>query len=162
MTMWDTEDGVTKFRDDAEAYAFLLRIMRIFNGFDGPSPDNLWWRTDGKYAPFTVFVNCNDEFYWASADCEEITPENIEEMERAVADCIATTRRKEPWGERGCSVYAPMLFCARVRKMRPMGAAYPGGEDHAGVRELLNACGPERAVGLGNLQAPPAGETVAP
>lgn len=140
---------------DADAYAFLLRVMRVFDGFDGPSTDSIWWRTDEEYAPFTIFVNCNDVFMWGCADCEPLTPANIGEMERAVADCIAATRGKSYWGERGTSVFAPMLFCARVRGMRPQGAAYPEGGDHAGVRALFDACGPERDVGVGNPQRPP-------
>ncbi len=145
----------SKHDTDADAYAFLLRVLRIFDGVGVPSADSIWWRTDGEYAPFTIFVNCNDAFWWGTADAEPLTPANVGEMERAVADCIVATRNNSPWGEHGCAVYAPLLFCARVRGMRPQGAAYPHGADHAGVRALFDACGPEREVGDANPQRPP-------
>jgi len=34
--------------------------------------DELWWRTDGQYAPVTFFAMCSDFFDWATADCEPI------------------------------------------------------------------------------------------
>ena len=64
----------------------IIEIMRIFNGFWGPSTDELWWRTTQEYAPLTLFVNCNDVFYWGTADAEDIWPEDIEDLKQAVAD----------------------------------------------------------------------------
>lgn len=114
-----------------EQLDFLLRVMRCFNDFEGPSPDWLWWRTDEEYAPFTLFVKCSDTF-GNGADLEPLTPENIAEMERAVADCAV-----DPVG----SAYAPELFCARMRKMRPMRAAYPR---EPKLAALFDACGQVR------------------
>lgn len=128
---------------DADRLAFILRVLSACNSFDGPGADSIWWRTDGDYAPITFLVGCNDEFSYATADCEDLTPANVEAFEQAIADTIAATQ-VGIWGARGCSVFAPMLFCARTRKMRPLPGAYPVGDDHAGVRALLDACGPVR------------------
>lgn len=137
-------------------HEFILRVLRAFDFGDG---DSIWWRTDGEYAPVTFLVNCNDEFYWGCADCEEVTPRNIGILEQSIADCKEATKGKSfgagTCSERGSTVYAPMLFCARVRKMRPQGAVYPGGDDHAGVRLLLDACGPPRDVDLHNPRPAP-------
>lgn len=51
---------------------FLLRVMDVLAKID--STDAIWWRTDGEYAPVTIFVNCSDLFWWAHADVEEVTP----------------------------------------------------------------------------------------
>ena len=57
---------------------FVIRVLSVFNNFDEPDCEELWWRTDGEYAPVTFLVNCNDIFFWACSDCEEITRENVE------------------------------------------------------------------------------------
>jgi hypothetical protein len=44
------------------------------------------------------------------------------------------------------------LYAARIRKMRPQGAAYP---ERAATQALFDACGPERAIGFGNPRRPP-------
>jgi hypothetical protein len=45
------------------------------------------------------------------------------------------------------------LFAARVRKMRPQGAAYKVRYDES-IWHLFNECGPEREVGNGNPREP--------
>lgn len=94
---------------------------------------DLWWRTDGEYAPIRFFINCNDAFIWGSADCEDVTPENVELLQQAYGDYEA---------------HGGLLFCARMRKMRPQGAMY-----HYLDKKywgLFDACGPEREVDGGN------------
>ena len=99
------------------------------------------WRCDGEYAPITFWVNCNDLFFWGSSDCETLTIENLPILEQAFADCKAVDLE---WA-------ADMLFCARVRKERPQGAAYPKDPK---TWPLFDACGPEREVGFGNPYKP--------
>lgn len=125
---------------------FAVEVLRRFAGDDtGADADDLWWRTDGEYAPATFWVKCGDQFYWGCADLEELTPENLGTLDAAVADCRAV----DPVV--GGS-YAAMLFCCRVRGMRPQGAAYP---DDRRFWELLDACGPRREPGLGNPRPHP-------
>jgi hypothetical protein len=123
---------------------FVLRVLQI------TSPDNcddIWWRTDGEYAPVTFLVNCNDLFYWACADCERVTPENVEQLAQAYRDCKEAT---------GYDLHGASLFCARVRGERPQHACYPKAdclytqEAAECLWDLYDACGPERESGFGN------------
>ena len=129
---------------DNELLAFILRLLSVVS-FD--NTEDIWWRTDGEYAPITFWVKCSDVFCWGCAELEKVTPENIHVLEEAFRDCRAADRRL---GE----VYASMLFCCRVRGMRPQGAAYPGYDSKA-LWPLFDACGPEREVGLGNPKKHP-------
>lgn len=137
---------------------FLLRVFRL-GGFD--SHPDIWWRTDGEYAPVTLLVNVNDVFCYASADCEEITPENIEVWEKAHNDLDALfPDTKRPDGGRGdhawdawwahtekrieCTVRVDALFVARVRKERPL-MAYIKKLPEKAQRLFLDA-GPPKTV----------------
>jgi hypothetical protein len=121
--------------------AFTLRVLRAT--YRAQIHDALSWIVDGENVAFCI--NCNDVFEWATADVEELTPENIDVFEQACADC---------W-EIDEEIYAPYLFCARVRKMRPQGAAYPKGDEHKKLRALLDAAGPARSIDLLNPKAAP-------
>lgn len=121
-------------------FDFLMQVLRT------TARDNcndIWWRTDGEYAPVSIFVNCSDLFWWGCADCEELTPDNIDVFEQAFVDVRAA-------GDRD-GIYGSNLFCCRVRGMRPQGCCYP---DERGLWPLFNACGPEREVGRGNPYPP--------
>lgn len=118
---------------------FVFRVLNLFCKED--SHDILFWRVDDGEIRF--FVNCNDIFDWASADLEEITPENIIELEKAVADVKAMGSNE--------TYEAFYLFCARMRKRRPQGAAYPSDRK---LWPLFDAVGPERSLGLGNPKQP--------
>ena len=96
---------------------------------------DLWWRTDGEYAPVTILVNCNDLFFWGCADAEAITTENIGEFEQAYEDAAKACEHGE--------YYAQILFCCRVRKMRPQTPYYKLILPES-LHGLFNACGPER------------------
>ena len=111
---------------------FLLRVFRA-TAFD--HCDDLFWRTDGEYTPVTLWINCNDLFYWACADLEEITPDNIELLEQSLKDVDEAEDRRY-------SVYGPQLFCCRFRKMRPQRPFYRGMPEK--LKPLFDACGPER------------------
>lgn len=120
---------------------FVCRVLSVFNGFDGLSNDDVWWRTDDEYAPITLLVNCNDLFFWGCSDCEEVTPENISILEQAVKDVEAIT---------GSQRHADQVFCCRVRGMRPQGACYDERYFPKPIWPLFDAAGPERKTGLGN------------
>lgn len=128
----------------------ILRAFRIFDGFSGPSGDSLFWRTDGKYAPLMLGVNCNDLFHWACSDLEQLTPENIGELERATEDIKAVTND-------GDYHDAGILFCCRARKMRPQTPYYKYIDDPK-VKALFDACGPPRTKADGDAFAELDGE----
>lgn len=126
---------------------FALEVLTVIANYG--LHDMLFWRTDGEFAPITFFANCNDLFYWATADLEVINPDNFPEIERAMKDvgarpastvdctcCTCQFLRKRSESLDGLS-----LFCARSRKMRPQKCAYP--EDKK-LWPLFDACGPER------------------
>jgi hypothetical protein len=125
--------------------AFVCRVLSVFDGFGRLSNEDVWWRTDGEYAPITLLVNCNDVFWWATSDCEEITPDNIEVLEQAVSDVKAAT------GSNRC---ADWLFVCRVRAMRPQGACYDERYIPKPLWPLFDACGPEREVDPGAFGNP--------
>lgn len=136
MTQQDDNKPRPLTKDDFDV---IIRIMAAFNGFgDSPSTDDIWWRTDAEYAPVTMMVNCNDLFFWGCADCEEITPEDIDALEKAIADAKAVDD-----GGNG-----HLLWVARKRGMRPQGAYYKYFKE--GMKALFNECGPERETGFGN------------
>jgi hypothetical protein len=125
-----------------------LAVLR-YVGFYGLG-ERVWWRTDPKYAPVTFFVNCNDVFCWGTSDCEDLTPERLPLLGKALDDCAAALggdadaeKKGWPWGID--------LFVARLRGERPQGAAYPTDQR---LWPLFDACGPERKTGLGNPYAP--------
>jgi hypothetical protein len=124
---------------------FATRVMEIFSLSHADSYGDLFWRVDdGK---LTLYANVSDVFMWGGSDVEEITRETLPELEQAYADLKAV----------GGESFTAELYAARRRKMRPQGAAYLGEADEAGpaVAALYNACGPERAIDMGNPQEPP-------
>jgi hypothetical protein len=77
----------------------------------------------------------NESLWWRTADAERITEANIGILEQAIKDCDE-----------------PLLFCARVRRMRPQGAMYKYIKmEH---RHFFDACGPERELDSGNPKEP--------
>lgn len=91
--------------------AFVQRVLDMFQD----SPDDLWWARDGKSTKsgrMRFYVKCNDTFYYACTDFEEITPDNIDLLEQTFAECVALGNHAD--------CYAPTLFVARVRKMKPL------------------------------------------
>lgn len=125
-----------------ETAEFVLRVLTLMAKHDVAGSSAVWWRTDGTYAPITFFVNCNDVFAWASADCETLTPDNIDLLESTL-DEIASMEKVDAVS--GPSIYDAFdLFCARIRKTRPQGRSYDG--YHESVWPLFDACGPERSL----------------
>ncbi len=119
---------------------FVMEVLELF------SDDNssLMWSVENGVVSFAV--NCSDVFAWGCADAEDITPENISILRKAMEDCeLANKATRNFWsGE---------LFACRVRGMRPQGAAYP--KNHPELWPLLDACGPVRKIGFGNPKPSP-------
>lgn len=121
---------------------FIVDVLDTFAKHD--DCDEVWWRCDGEYAPVTFFINCNDFFWWGTGDSERLTPENIAVLKQAYVDCIAAGDKRGAW--------AGLLFCARVRQLRPQGCCYP---KEKAIAALFDACGPKRDVDLGNPYSHP-------
>lgn len=133
--------------DQQELSDFILRVLRA-TAFD--HCDEIWWRTDGEYAPVTFLAKCNDLFYWGGADCERITQQNVHLLERAKEDLTAVAIKGHRKGY-AATLYAVDLFCCRVRGMRPQGCCYPRERE---AWPIFDACGPPREVGPGNPYSP--------
>lgn len=58
---------------------FVLRVLGTISAAD--CYGELFWRTDGEYAPITFWINCNDFFFWGCADMEDLTPDNIDVLD---------------------------------------------------------------------------------
>lgn len=114
-----------------------IRLLGIMSKHD--VCDELWWKAiDEERKTLQFFINCNDIFYWACADCEEITnSSDIDLLERSMEDC-----------DRFDDDNGSILYCARKRQVRPQGAFYKYIEKNAHV--VFNACGSERDIDFAN------------
>ena len=70
---------------DVSQERFILDVLKIMA--DHELQDSLWWTVKDDTVKF--MVNCNDLFYWATADAEEVTPENLQALWQAIMDCKA-------------------------------------------------------------------------
>lgn len=98
-----------KFYSEENA-KFLSDILTIVQKYD--LFDEIFWgwaNGDDEFMHFTIL--CNDSFYYASADGECVTKENIDLLRQSCED-IKKIHCENHW--------ASLLFCARVRKMQPL------------------------------------------
>lgn len=103
---------------------------------------------------FKFSLNLNDYFAWACADGEDITVEDLPELDKAIADCRALFPQDKE-NESAKYVYGKAeglnLWACRKNKLRPQGCCYPS---HKFLWPLFDAAGPFREKGLGNPYAP--------
>jgi hypothetical protein len=93
--------------------------------------DKFYFDTDNG---IVIAENCNDLFFWACADAEDITPSDLPMLEQAIKDCEAVG---------SClSAYAGTIYACRKRGMRPQNPCYSGYPKD--LWPLLDAAGPER------------------
>lgn len=111
-------------------------VLAIFDAAD--NHDGLFWRAGGD-EPIRFYAKCSDTFWWATADAEVITPEDVPVLRQCLDDLRL---HDEPYllGE---------LFAARKRGMRPMRlwlGIHPASSDRKPWKslDLFLACGPER------------------
>jgi hypothetical protein len=116
----------------------IIRALRAYGRYDNMG--QIFFRTETDDT-ILLLVNCGDIFSWACADAQEITPDNIDIFEQSLADTQAAYGNGHPWDVP--TDEALILFCARVRKMRPQGCVY--GEISKLMHPLLDAAGPERS-----------------
>lgn len=130
----------------ARSLPFATRVMEIFSLSHADAYGDLFWRVDG--GELKLYANISDVFFWGGTDVEEIIPARLPVLERAYADLKAVEAEE----------FTAELYAARLRKMRPQGAYYPT-DAHGSWRHvyaLFDACGPERAVDVGNPKKAPA------
>jgi len=121
-------ETVTRWREYSEKIELKLAIMAFIAQHD--LHGDFWWRCDGEHAPVTFFVNCNDLFAWASADCERFDIGDIPALEKAIQDA----------GE----IHGIALWCCRKRGMRPQRPVYLQELKDPALSAMFDACGPER------------------
>ena len=103
-------------------------------------------------AGWQVAVNCNDLFFWGCSDLEVVTPETLPFLEKAIKDCKDIDDNNDPKVLGADPELIGMdLYCCRQRGMRPQGACYP---KHKEYWPLIDACGEERELGVGNPYPP--------
>lgn len=118
--------------------------------------ESVWWRYNEDRTALRIFANCSDTFAWGCSDVEEITWSNLDVLKQAVKDVEEVVV-----SEYSNQDDAFLLFCARVRNMRPQGAMYKyltvhhkdesiAAERTEKLRALFDSAGPEREVGFGN------------
>lgn len=124
---------------DEEYIAYVNELFRILRDADlmGESTP-LIWTFDGDHVIFHVM--CSDMFFWASADAEVITLDDMPLLRQTLNDLRAVGDYSEVWlGE---------LFCCRKRGMRPMNAWFKlrakSNDLGEGAWMLFEAAGPER------------------
>src|SRR5882672_11314159 len=76
--------------------------------FEGEANDDLLWAVGGD-GELRFSAQCSDRFVWGSADCEPITPDTLGDLTKAYSDAMAV----------GDPDHFPLLYAARLRKMRP-------------------------------------------
>jgi hypothetical protein len=89
------------------------------------------WRVDmtpGGNREMRLFAQCNDLFFWAAADAEEITAGDVPLLRQALAD-LGPLRAQYEMGR---------LFAARKRKLRPQKPCYRDIDPQ--VAALYDAC----------------------
>ena len=137
MSLWsrtqEAKESGNEYLGPNQDRDFIFRVMKVFH-FD--NTDQLWWRVDDDQ--LTLFAKCSDTFDWGTADCEEITEQNIDILEQSFDDCTANSA-----GLIG-ECFIATLFASRVRKRRPMRMFMEKAEaDGASPKllELLESCG---------------------
>jgi hypothetical protein len=128
---------------DKEKLDFIAQVLRLTDGFAyakwGNFEDTIYHHID-KDNNITFQVNCNDLFFWACSDSEELTPENFPRLVQALIDVrkgLGVWEDKPPrpaenaskeeneifWRQWGIWQNAPslaaILFCCRERQMMP-------------------------------------------
>jgi hypothetical protein len=153
--------------DEKEWLDYILRVMRLIDTTECdeigwtttenvPDPNaKHGWKTIPRTDPPVMFhVNCNDLFWWATADSEEVPPDKVEMLEKAYADVEAMEKSIVDDEEKACNwqPIAQILYACRSRNMRPQGAYYK--HVKKAFWRLLDEAGPERETDQGPFGNP--------
>jgi hypothetical protein len=126
-------------------HEFVFQVMRYMA--EEELYEDIQWTESLKF-----YVNCSDVFFWGCADAEDLTEDNFQLFVDTYNECIEALKDSEK-NEYAYLNWAPVLFCARSRKMRPQGAFYENMPEE--LIPLFNECGEEREVNFGNPYTTP-------
>lgn len=131
-------DHFDKFTSIEKWKVDLLKFIAEYELFD-----EILWNENLEF-----YILCNDLFIWGTADAEDITEETFPELVKAVDE--VNVFYDNGYVNSGDGLW---LYCARMAKMRPQGAAYK----YISKKNwhLFDECGPKREVGFGNPQRHP-------
>ncbi len=141
--------------NDKSAHAdWPISLLRVIT--DG---EVLMWHED-ENGGLVFALNVNDTFYWGTADCEPVTPDDFPDLASARDDVKSLTGvlGYDEWTA-NLSQHVADLYAARRRGERPQGASYKFYPE--AIWPLFDACGPERETGLGNPRPHPRRSTSA-
>lgn len=106
-----------------------VKVLRLWEQAD--LYEDIHWHVDPD-GSVRLYANCSDLFYWATADSEEIVPDDLPLLERTLADLKAVD----------AAYNLPELFVARKRKLRPQKPCYKHFD--VPVAALFDACSTEK------------------
>jgi hypothetical protein len=82
----------------------------------------LYWSRNGPELRAMFF--CSDTFWWATADCEVIEPEELDDMLAYIDQFKETTERHDGSTSTYPAHWGPMLWICKKRNLRPMAPFY--------------------------------------
>ena len=108
------------------------KLLRWFA--DTETRESLYWNFKADKLEF--YILCNDMFWWGTADAEDVTAADVPELQRAYDDLdkFATD----------FTLYAPELWVARKRGMRPQTPWWDRERFPESVKQLFLDAGPPR------------------
>ena len=83
MSLHRIPDDVLELWPDGK---FAMQVLFYFQG----QQEDLWWSEN-----MTFSANCSDTFWWATADAEDITPQNLVILAQCWEDLRAITGRND-------------------------------------------------------------------
>lgn len=139
------DSAAKEFRAMKDRISWISEVMNFISTYD---IDDIKWSHGIEF-----WVSCNDVFFWGCADAEDLTPETVgvlyDAFNEVNALCDKTDIDKDSvaHNEYGAYVHddiACLLYCAKMRKMRPQDAFYQGKYIPEWAFPLFDACGPKR------------------
>ncbi len=110
---------------------YITDVLSIYARAD--CHNELWWRVDDGLIRF--FAICSDWFAWATADLEEITPDDLALLRQTADDLAAIDE----------GYHLSTLYASRKRQMRPMRQVYTDANAISpAAAQLFDAAGPPR------------------
>ena len=107
-----------------ENHRYALAVLSVFEQAD--DYESIFWRVTNGNVRF--FALCNDLFWWATADCEHIAPEDLPLLRQCLLDLRATDEE----------YFLSLLFAARKRGLRPQTPYYKNFNEATAA--LFDAC----------------------